>query len=194
MREKDYNALFNIYERYDVDEDVVLHMIRVAGYVMQFSKLLRLDENRRWHLEYAAMLHDIGKAMVPKHILNKPGKLTQEEFEEMKNHVMYGVHILRLEGVEGAVIDLISKHHEKSSGHGYPLGQRNLSEDDQVLAICDIYDAITTKRPYREALTRADAKECLIEDGYSKKLVILFFEFISRRYPEKKEKTRERAV
>ena len=121
---------------------------------------LGLDERHRRDAEFAALLHDVGKIRIPNEIINKPGKLTAEEWELMKGHTIEGERLLhRVGGLLGEIGKIVRSCHERHDGTGYPDG---LAGDDipivaRVVAACDAYNAMTTDRSYRSALTRDEA-------------------------------------
>ncbi len=103
-----------------------------------------------------ALLHDIGKVMVPDEILHKPGRLTDSEFTEMKHHVVYGRDMLRgMEGVSELSLTTVAQHHERIDGSGYPDGLKGdeISQHGKMVAIVDVYDAITADRCYHRGMT-----------------------------------------
>lgn len=106
-------------------------------------------------LYYAALLHDIGKVAVPDTILNKPGGLSTDEQEEMKEHVEMGARLLgQIERLRGAA-HIVRQHHEAWDGSGYPRGLQGeeIDLEARILTVVDAYDAMTTDRPYRKALS-----------------------------------------
>ena len=137
------------------------HSERVAALVSQLSRELGMSEAERETAELSALLHDVGKIAVPDAILNKPGKLTAEEFAEMKKHPVHGVHILQ--NIESATIKAVLPgvryHHEKYDGTGYPDGLKGESIPflGRLLGVADVYDALTSARSYRGALPASEA-------------------------------------
>jgi HD-GYP domain-containing protein (c-di-GMP phosphodiesterase class II) len=131
------------------------HCRSVVELVTAVAEELEIDEDERQELEFAALLHDVGKIAIPKDILNKPAKLTREEFELMKTHTIEGQHMLdRVGGLLGRVGRIVRSCHERWDGTGYPDG---LTGEEIPLAArlvfcCDAYNAMTTDRPYRQAL------------------------------------------
>jgi HD-GYP domain-containing protein (c-di-GMP phosphodiesterase class II) len=114
-----------------------------------------VDPDARQELEFAAMLHDIGKIAIPKHILHKPSSLTPDEFEIIKNHTIEGQFILdRVGGLLGRVGEIVRSCHERWDGTGYPDGLKGeqIPLAARVVFACDAYNAMTTDRPYRKAL------------------------------------------
>lgn len=131
------------------------HSQRVAAYAMELAEQLGLDEDEKKAVLLAAFLHDLGKVKVPKKILSKPGRLTAEEFAEIEKHPCWGLE--KLENVEFPwdVKPLIRHHHERYNGEGYPdrLAGEGIPFGARLIALCDFFDALTTDRPYRPALT-----------------------------------------
>ncbi len=159
----DYSEIFRIYSKWDVPDEVILHMFRVAELVRKLLLRIVGNEEKLDLLIKAALLHDVGKALVKREILNKPGKLTTEEFEEMKRHVEFTVQILLEEKIDHRIIGYVQRHHERNNGSGYPNGLTKLSKLDEILAICDIYDAVTSNRPYRNKLSQKEAAEIIYD-------------------------------
>ncbi len=136
-------------------------LARAAGWQQQDAELLRL----------AAPMHDIGKIGIPDAILQKPGRLTVDEFEAMKQHTLFGAEILA--GSESAVLQMAQTiamyHHEKWNGHGYPVGLsgKEIPQAARIVAIVDVYDALTHPRVYRPALSEAEALSIMIDKSGS---------------------------
>ncbi len=141
------------------DEYTFGHCERVATYAVAVAEALGLDIMQQTTLRLGAYLHDVGKVRVPHEILNKPGRLTDDEFELMKLHTIHGVELLA--GVEFPwdLKPLIRWHHEKLDGTGYPdrLRGDEIPIGAQVICIVDVFDALTTTRSYRPAMTRETA-------------------------------------
>jgi len=133
------------------DDAIYTHSLNVALLCSIVGTWLKLDEEEKSTLTIAGMLHDIGKTKVPPEILYKEGKLTDEEFGEVKNHTIYGYRMLKNSKLPKAVRLAALMHHEKSDGRGYPLGAKADSIDKitSIVSICDIYEAMTADRAYR---------------------------------------------
>ncbi len=137
------------------DKDTVGHLFRVSNYAALIARKIGLGEKTVESILLAAPMHDIGKIGVPDHILRKPGKLAPEEWEIMKRHTVFGAKIL--EGSKVGFIRLAEviamTHHEKWDGTGYPrkLAGRKIPLVGRIMAIADVFDALTTRRPYKEA-------------------------------------------
>lgn len=137
----------------NVDEYTYYHSINVSLLCLMMGKWLKLGENDITNLTLAGLLHDIGKTKIPPEILNKPGKLTDNEFEEVKRHSEYGYNIVKdTSGIPAEIATAILTHHEKEDGSGYPMGltgdQLNLYS--KVITIADIFDAMTAARTYKD--------------------------------------------
>ena len=136
------------------------HIHRVQHYAMGLAKALgNLDDQTLKAIEAAALLHDTGKLAVPERILNKPGKLTPAEFETMKLHVDAGADILSSIDFPYPVVPIVRAHHENWDGTGYPNGLKGLDIPigARILSVVDCYDALTSDRPYRAAMTDEEA-------------------------------------
>ncbi len=135
------------------------HLLRVRVYVSEIGKVLGLDELQMQALLTASFLHDIGKLAVPEHIINKPGKLTPEEFEKMKIHPVVGADILTRVRFPYPVVPIVRSHHEAWDGSGYPDGLKGeeIPIGARILTIVDCFDALASDRPYRRALPLPEA-------------------------------------
>ena len=142
---------------------------------------MKVDPRDRQTLEFAAMLHDVGKIAIPKEILNKPAKLTDEEFAVMKKHTIEGQYMLdRVGGLLGSVGEIVRSCHERWDGKGYPDGLKGeeIPLAARIVFTCDAYNAMTTDRVYRPALAR---EEALLELTHE------------RRHPVRPERRRRRS-
>lgn len=143
------------------DNETEGHSQRVVRYSLEIGNVLELDRHEMEILARGTLLHDIGKIGVPDSILWKPGKLTEEEWVEMRKHVEYGCRMLKnIPFLRDAAL-MVLHHHERYDGTGYPQGLKgnDILIGARIFAIADTYDAMTTDRPYRKALSDHDARE-----------------------------------
>lgn len=136
------------------------HSINVSIYALILGNSLKLTFEELKELGEAALLHDLGKSKIDTKILNKNGKLTTNEFQEMKKHSSFGcMTALRLEIKNRKIRNGIRQHHEKMDGSGYPFGLKGeeISFYARIICLCDIFDALTSKRSYKEPMTHAEA-------------------------------------
>ena len=142
------------------DDYTAFHCRSVVELVAEVAEELNIRKSDRQELEFAALLHDVGKIAIPKEILNKPSKLTDEEFELIKTHTIEGQQLLdRVGGLMGRVGKIVRSCHERWDGKGYPDGLRGdeIPLAARIVFCCDAYNAMTTDRPYRKAMRRDDA-------------------------------------
>jgi putative nucleotidyltransferase with HDIG domain len=161
-------ALMVRLERRDVSTEE--HTRRVALLAARVADDLKLSATARRHLAVGGLLHDIGKLSVPLEVLNKPGKLTDEEYDTIKRHPGDGRKLLEeLGGFPAAVRGLVSDHHERLDGSGYPRGltATEMSIETRILAVCDVYDALVSDRVYRKAWTPERAFGLLEEESHA---------------------------
>ncbi len=131
------------------------HSERVTEYAVAMAEEMKLDREEIDRIRYAALLHDIGKINIPDHILNKPGKLTDEEFGLMKKHPVFGAQIMGPVKAFQKILPYMFHHHEKFSAKGYPYGIKGeeIPLPARIIAVADSFDAMTSDRPYRKALS-----------------------------------------
>ncbi|MBG7619429.1 HD-GYP domain-containing protein [Herbaspirillum sp. AP02] len=143
-----------------VDEYTYLHSVAVCALMVALGRTLGLDEAACREAGLGGFLHDVGKAFIPHELLNKPGKLTDEEFTQIKKHPELGYKYLSQDpNVPDYARDVCLHHHEKMDGNGYPQALRSgsISLYSRMAAICDVYDALTSDRPYKRAWDPAEA-------------------------------------
>jgi HD-GYP domain-containing protein (c-di-GMP phosphodiesterase class II) len=131
------------------------HSFRVAKYSLSIGRKMRLEADQLSDLEIAAYMHDLGKIGIPEAILGKPGRLTPQEFQEVKKHPIITDHILEAIDLPAHIVDGAVQHHERLDGRGYPLGLVGdaISLFGRIIAVADVFDALTTDRQYRGAMT-----------------------------------------
>ncbi len=168
------NVLFSLTNIVEVKDSYTQgHSIRVSQLARQIGFTMDLDNDMLDKLTTAGQLHDIGKIGIHKSILNKPGALTDEEFLEIQKHPLLGYQIcLPLKDNLGLALDAIRHHHEKLDGSGYPDGLKGeeIRIGSRILAVADIYDALTTDRPYRDGFSMEKAFMIIDEDVQRGKL------------------------
>ena len=142
------------------------HVERVADFATQLAKEAGLSEEEQQTLYMGGILHDIGKIGVSDNILNKPGRLTDEEFLVIKGHPETGEEICKPLNSIRPLIPIIKHHHEKMDGTGYPDGLKgeNIPVSARIMAIVDVYDALTSDRPYRKGMETAKALSIMQEE------------------------------
>ena len=141
------------------------HSERVASYAVTVAEAMGLEGIDLMTIRVGAYLHDLGKVRVPHEILNKPGKLTNEEFDIMKQHPVYGIEMLTAIDFPWDIRPIIRSHHEKVDGSGYPdkLRGDEIALNAQVIGVVDVFDALTTTRSYRSAMSLEKAISIMSE-------------------------------
>ncbi len=159
-------ALISLARLKTKDNYTYMHSVAVCALMVALARQLGLDERQTRQAGMAGLLHDIGKMTIPLEILNKPGRLTEAEFDAVKNHPVEG-HKLLLEGkgVDEVTLDVCLHHHEKVDGTGYPdrLTDEQISIFAKMGAVCDVYDAITSNRPYKSGWDPAESLRKMAE-------------------------------
>jgi putative nucleotidyltransferase with HDIG domain len=159
-------ALISLARLKTKDDYTYMHSVAVCALMVALARQVGLDEAQTREAGMAGLLHDIGKMMVPSDILNKPGRLTDEEFVSIRGHPEAG-HAMLLEGsgVSDVALDVCLHHHEKTDGSGYPhrLSGEQISLFAKMGAVCDVYDAITSDRPYKSGWGPADSLRKMAE-------------------------------
>lgn len=139
------------------------HSSRVADYSVSLCQYFNFDPQQQRELNRCALLHDIGKLGVGNHILDKPGKLTTQEFDQIKLHPLYSQQILQRIEPFSRIATICGAHHERLDGQGYPYGlsDHEISFETKVITVADIFDALTANRPYRKAMPLEKALDIL---------------------------------
>jgi len=148
-------ALISLTRIKDYDEYTFVHSINVCILCLTLGRHLNFSREELEQMGIGALLHDVGKMRIPPEILNKPGKLTEKEFSEIKKHPLYTLELLeKAKGISEASKHVALQHHERYNGRGYPYGLRGeeIGRFGQIAAIIDVYDAITTDRVYKKAI------------------------------------------
>jgi len=161
------------------------HVERVTTYALCIAKALGWPKQHLRMLEFGARLHDIGKIVIPGHVLNKPGRLTDKEWELMKRHTVEGARILQ--GIQHLrpTLPYVLYHHERWDGSGYPKGlaEKQIPIQGRILALADVYDALTTSRPYHDPRSHDDVIEIFKSESgthFDPKLTPVFINILSR--------------
>ena len=182
--------------RENKSENTGQHVKRVAEYTAVLCKSLGYNDEESWKISLAAMMHDVGKLMVPESILEKPGKLTDEEFEIVKKHITYGKQMLETSPGELFHIstEIAHQHHEKWDGNGYiGLKGEEISNFARCVALADVFDALVSRRAYKAPWTPEEAYEEIVsqrERQFDPDVVNAFvenfekFKEIVKRYPD----------
>lgn len=149
------------------DPYTYLHSQRVAQLSVEIAKVLEFSEQDLKKIYYGALLHDIGKIEIDKNILNKPDKLTRDEWRLIQQHPIFGYKII-FQYCSGDILPYIAlMHHERSDGSGYPFGitKDRIPPEVQIVAVADSFDAMTTQRMYNRAKTAQEALDELVIDS-----------------------------
>ncbi len=159
-------ALISLARLKTVDDYTYMHSVAVCAMMVGLAKQLGLDEEKTRLAGMAGLMHDMGKAMMPMDVLNKPGRLTEAEFNIIKTHPVEGHRLLSSgRNVNPVVLDVCLHHHEKTDGSGYPKGLKSdqISLYAKMGAVCDVYDAITSNRPYKSGWDPAESLRKMAE-------------------------------
>jgi putative nucleotidyltransferase with HDIG domain len=150
------------------DNYTFTHMVNVSALAMAQARALNIDGPLLREFGFAALMHDIGKVNTPLEVLNKPDKLTKDEFDVMKRHVVDGAHILRRTPEMPALAPIVAfEHHLKQDLSGYPenIGSRKLNLCTMIVSIADVFDALRSNRPYRQGLATVRIRSIMGEQG-----------------------------
>jgi putative nucleotidyltransferase with HDIG domain len=153
-------ALISLARLKTADDYTYMHSVAVCALMVSLARQLGLDAQATRAAGMAGLLHDLGKALMPMAVLNKPGKLTDDEFHIIKSHPVEGHRLLLEGGAVGEIpLDVCLHHHEKVDGSGYPDGLKGdaISLFAKMGAVCDVYDAITSNRPYKAGWDPAES-------------------------------------
>ena len=157
---KNPDALACIINIRKKDEYLLEHSVSVSVLMAIFARYLKIDKNVVQQLSIGAFLHDVGKIMIPDRVLNKPGKLTEPEFTVMKSHVNHSIEIIKnTPGISELSLEVAAQHHEKLDGSGYPyrLPADKITMYGRMITICDIFDALTANRCYKDGYSHVKA-------------------------------------
>ena len=170
-----------IHDQYTKD-----HSQNVANYSKKIAQHLGLEDSKISEIYYAGLIHDIGKTIIPKEVLNKNDKLTEDEYDIVKKHPNYAYQILVKNKDLNHIANIVLEHHERWDGNGYPNGKKgeDISLEARIISIADAYDAMVSDRPYRKAFTKEIAiKEILDKAGkqFDPKVAVIAVEKVFSR-------------
>lgn len=173
-------AFLNLARLKNIDDYTYLHSVAVSGLMIALGKVLGLNEKDLKDAGVAGLMHDVGKALIPNEVLNKPGKLTDEEFAIIKDHPRKGWEVLNVaEGANDIALDVCLHHHERVDGTGYPerISGEKLTLFARMGAVCDVYDALTSNRCYKNGWEPAETIRKMAEwqEGHFDKTVFHAF-------------------
>ncbi len=179
-----FDMLHNLRQ---IDDSVYAHSLNVAMISRMLGRWLKLPSEELDTLTLAGALHDVGKFLIPEEVLNKEGKLTDEEFALIKSHPLKGHDLLKKQQLNYHIKQAALMHHERCDGSGYPLGLTRDETDSyaMIIAIADVYDAMTAARKYRAPLCPFQVIAEFEKDGFSKyhpKYILTFLERIANSY------------
>ncbi len=180
---RNQDALLCMTKLQDKDSYLLEHSINVGILLAIFAQQMGMSKNIALRLTLAGLLHDIGKIKIPDKILLKSGKLTDEEFAEIKKHPEYGAEILAKLGVDSLAIQIALQHHERLTGNGYPCGllAHQINKYVRMSCIVDVFDAMTAERVYKSAMTAFQVFKVMKTHGsdqYDMKLLNQFIKAI----------------
>jgi putative nucleotidyltransferase with HDIG domain len=163
---RNQNALLPLARLKNLDDYTFEHSVGVSALLIVFGRVMKLPKETIKELALGGLLHDIGKVQIPDAILDKPGKLTDEEFVLIQSHVDEGLRMLKnVPGISDVVRQVVAEHHERMDGSGYPnkLAGKQISLYGQMAAIVDVYDAITSEKVYNRGMPATQALKKLLE-------------------------------
>lgn len=146
------SSLSGVVDKLFLDDMLYTHSIRVSKLATQLGITMNLSDELVYKICVAGLLHDLGKVNTPKEILYKPGKLTEEEFEIIKEHPIDGYNFCKQAGVDDTVCNMVLKHHVKKNSKGYPEGYPTKTLPEEIITVADIFCALSEKRTYHSAL------------------------------------------
>jgi putative nucleotidyltransferase with HDIG domain len=167
LREQPGNV-YNIISVKTYDEYTYQHSVNVAVLAMIIGRTLKLPEDRLLTLGVGALLHDLGKTQIPLSVLNKPGRLTPDEFDVIKHHARSGFDILKANScISPLSVNVALRHHERPDGSGYPDGYKRdrIHQFAKIVAAADVYDALTSVRVYRDPMVPDAAMRYLVSES-----------------------------
>lgn len=183
-----YLAVFDmLHNLRDYDDTTYVHSINVALMCNVFARWLRMSDEEAKMATICGLLHDIGKVAIPEELIKKPGKLTESEYTTVKKHTLEGYNALRAQNVSEPIRNSALMHHERCDGTGYPFGIKNAKIDTyaKMVAIVDVYDAMTSARCYRGPMCPFKVVDIFESEGlqkYDTRFIMTFLENIVNTY------------
>lgn len=177
------DALLCLTKIREKDDYLLEHSLNVAILLANFGQYIGLSEKETHELSLSGFLHDIGKIKIPDEILHKPGRLTDEEMDVMRDHVVLGIEAIEKMRIPAHMVRTVGEHHERLDGKGYPFAKSagDISLQGRMIAIVDVYDALTADRVYKPGMPSQKALKILLQDTphkYDKELVQRFIKCI----------------
>ena len=179
-----FDMLHNLRQ---IDDSTYAHSVNVAIISRMLGNWLGFSEDAQNTLTLCGLLHDIGKSRIPASIIGKPGRLTSEEFEQIKRHPLLGYELLKNQPLDPHIKNAALMHHERCDGSGYPFGLYASDIDDyaSIIAVADVYDAMTADRCYRLGLCPFEVIAQFEQEGlqrYKPRYILTFLEHIAHTY------------
>lgn len=165
--QKKCDMLSVLYSMHDYQDATYLHSMNVGVVAALLGKWLGWSKQDQKLLNLCGIFHDTGKLLIPAHIIKKPGRLTDDEYEIMKKHPLYGYNLLKEAGVDEVIARAALMHHERCDGKGYPIGYKSdkIDKYSKVIAIADVYEAMTADRVYRKGMSPFDVIDFFEHQG-----------------------------
>lgn len=173
-----YEPLVRMVSIYD--NATYIHSVNVANLAVTFGQLLGLNKKELEYLAIGSLIHDLGKTLIPKEIINKPSRLSDEEYAIIKKHTEYGYNLVKgSKSIPVQIKKIILQHHENFDGSGYPYGLygTQITKLSRIVHICDVYEAMCAKRAYKSEMERHRIKEYMLSNAY-----ILFDPFLINKF------------
>ncbi len=186
MVQQNSAAILSVARLKTHDDYTYMHSLAVCALMISLARQLNMEEEQVKLAGVGGLMHDLGKSLMPLEVLNKPGKLSDAEYDIMKKHPAAGAKLLETSGAAPEVIDIALHHHEKINGLGYPnrLHGKEISLFSRMAAICDVYDAVTSERAYKQAWDPAGTiREMAKWDGHFDKQIFKIFVKMVGIYP-----------
>jgi len=186
MVQRNSAAILSVARLKTHDDYTYMHSLAVCALMISLARQLEMDEEQVKLAGVGGLMHDLGKSLMPLEVLNKPGKLSDAEYDIMKKHPAAGAKLLEKSGAAPEVIDIALHHHEKINGLGYPnrMNGKEISLFSRMAAICDVYDAVTSERAYKQAWDPAGTiREMAKWEGHFDKQIFNIFVKMVGIYP-----------